>query len=180
MRAPYLYTGPLPNAVHAMKFGGRDDLARGLGRLLAEHVDIGTLARECDQCVPVPLSTARARQRGYNQSAILARAIGRALGMPVRHCLRRNRDTAPQHTLDAVQRQTNVRGAFRVKGHVIGSVLLVDDVITSGETVRAAAHALLEAGAHRVVAVALGRTPRGAVEAHPRLSLAPSRAKEAP
>ncbi|HSI04342.1 MAG: ComF family protein [Myxococcota bacterium] len=172
MRAPYLYSGPLTDAVHAIKFGGRDDLARGLGRLLAEHPDIGTLARECDQCVPVPLSTARARQRGYNQSAILARAVARALGMPVRHDLRRTRDTAPQHTLDAIQRGSNVRDAFDVKGPVIGSVLLIDDVITSGETVRAAARALLDAGAHRVVAIALGRTPRAVISA-PAFSRAP-------
>ncbi len=163
VRAPYLYSGPLPGAVHAIKFGGRDDLARGLGRLLGEHADIGALARACDQCVPVPLSSARARERGYNQSAILARAVGRAVGLPVRHCLRRSRDTMPQHTLDASQRQVNVRNAFSVRGPIVGSVLLVDDVITSGETVRSAARALLDAGAHRVVAIALGRTPRAVV-----------------
>ena len=70
---------------------------------------------------------------------------------------------AAADTLDASQRQLNVRGAFSVNGHIVGSVLLVDDVITSGETVRAAARALLEAGAHRVVAIALGRTPRAVI-----------------
>lgn len=163
MRAPFLYGGSLPAAVHAIKFLGRDDLARGLGRYLAEHPDIGTLARECDCCVPIPLSSARGRERGYNQSAILARAIGRRLSMPVRHSLRRVRDTQAQHTLDAPARRRNMEDAFAVKGHVIGSIMLVDDVITSGETVRAAARALLDAGAHRVVAVALGRTPRVAL-----------------
>lgn len=160
MRAPFLYTGSLPSAVHAIKFHGRDDLARGLGKLLAEREDIGALARECDQCVPIPLSTVRARKRGYNQSAIVARAIGKTLGMPVRHVLKRGRDTLPQHTLDLTQRRHNLHGAFVARRRVTGSVLLVDDVITSGETVRAAAQALLDAGAHHVVAVALGRTPR--------------------
>lgn len=161
LRAPYLYGGPLKLAVAAAKFERRDDLARGLGRLLAEHPDVALLARQCDVCVPVPLSSARARTRGYNQSAIMARALGRTLGLPVRYVLKRTRNTRPQHTLDIEARRTNVTGAFVVsRRRSLGTVMLVDDVVTSGETMRAAAECLIEAGARQVIAIAAARTPR--------------------
>jgi ComF family protein len=155
----------LAQAIGAMKFDGRDDLARGLGRLLAVHSDIRALAADCEVCVPVPLAPARARTRGYNQSAILARMIGRALRLPVRYCLRRVRNTPPQHLLGNAQRRRNLIGAFAAKGRVSGAVLLVDDVITSGETMRAAAQALLDAGALKVIAIALARTERDILSA---------------
>jgi ComF family protein len=115
--------------------------------------------------VPVPLHRRRLAQRGYNQAGLLAREWGRRLGLPVRPgALRRTRATAAQAELPGRERRRNVAGAFRARGVTGRPVVLVDDVVTSGATVEAAAEALLAAGATevRVLAVAragLGRSP---------------------
>jgi len=108
--------------------------------------------------LPVPLSPARLRARGYNQSEQLARALGRRWGWPVVDLLVRTRDTATQTALTPVARLANVAGAFAARRDVAGSVLiLVDDVFTTGATIAAAAQALAAAGATYIVGVTFGR-----------------------
>jgi ComF family protein len=149
--APYL--DPLRSAVHAFKFHGQRALARPLGDLVVEQCARG-LPGPADALVPVPLAPGRERERGFNQSALLAERVGRALGRPVRTgWLGRARPTRPQSELAADERRRNVRGAFRAAPAVGGRhVVVIDDVLTTGATVTECARALRAAGA-RIVGV---------------------------
>ena len=144
-------------AVHHLKYGGWRRAAEAMGTAMARLDALGGRV----VLVPVPLGGARRRERGYNQSAELARALGRAIRAPVREdVLRRTRDTATQTGLTPEARQANVSGAFEGK-HVTGwRPVIVDDVFTTGATLAAAAESLLGAGAREVGAVTFARARR--------------------
>jgi ComF family protein len=134
-------------AVQAFKFGARTALASELALEMVRAIPPAGF----DLVMAVPLHRVRRRERGYDQAALLAEAVGAALGVPrLADGLRRERPTRPQTSLDAAGRRRNLRGAFRVmraselKGR---RVLLVDDVITTGATFEAALSALEDAGA---------------------------------
>jgi ComF family protein len=111
--------------------------------------------------VPVPLHPRRLRSRGFNPALIVASAVARRAGAPLAPtALARVRDTPSQTGLDAAARRRNLRGALRARRSVPPRVWIVDDVITTGATLREAARALLGAGAESVVAVCAARTPR--------------------
>ncbi len=154
------YDGLLRQVVLRLK----DRRSEGLAELIAQHW--ARVARQqlselgADVLVPVPLHLWRRLVRGYNQSAALARGLSLGLGIPCRHWLRRLRHTPRQTAQSAAARRTNVRGAFAVRpgAAVKGrSVLLVDDVMTTGSTASEAARALRAGGAHRVVVAVLAR-----------------------
>ena len=157
LRAPYVYGGGLQDMIVGAKFRGREEVATAAARLLAADDEARDLASGAAWIVPVPLGRRRRRQRGYNQSAVIARVVGRAFAIPVRHALRRVRETPPQSDLPLAARGANVRGAFAARGSLTGKGVLVDDVVTSGETVRDAARALLEGGASEVAVLAVAR-----------------------
>lgn len=149
-RAVGAYDGTLRSIVHAFKYDGRRSLAAPLGALIRRAAQ--ELLDGADAVVPVPLHRSRRRQRGFNQASDLARH----LGVPVQDALKRVRRTATQTELPETRRQTNVRGAFRLRrfADVGGLVLvLVDDVSTTGATLEACARVLVEAGAREVRAV---------------------------
>jgi ComF family protein len=113
-----------------------------------------------DVVVPVPLHRRRERDRGFNQSALLARAVATACALPTNEAsLMRTRETVPQVGLDIYARRVNVRGAFRAgrEGVVGRRVLLIDDVCTTGATMEACAEALAAVGARAVWGFALAR-----------------------
>lgn len=157
VRAGGLFGGPLAEAVHALKYGGRPALARPLGAWLASRaaLPLGSLV------VSVPLARGRRVERGYDQAALLADALARASRAGARRArgaLRRVRETPPQVGRTREERARNVAGAFEATGAVAGrDVVLVDDVVTTGATADAAAAALRRAGARSVVVVALAR-----------------------
>jgi ComF family protein len=163
-RSAALYEGPLREAIHSLKFGRRRALASPLGDLTAQQCAI-SLPDGIDTLIPVPRARARARERGFNQAALLARRIGRRLEIPVRsHWLARVRSTRPQSDLSAAERRANVRDAFRASARVAGRhVLVVDDVLTTGATLDACARALRAAGARRVGALTVARVVHAAV-----------------
>jgi ComF family protein len=159
VHAACLYAPPLDRLLPRFKF--HEDLAAG--RLLAQLMTdaFASLPRP-DALVPIPLHVSRLRRRGYDQALELAKPLARALRMPLRgDLLRRIRATAAQSERDAAARQRNVRGAFAVRpdATVPRHVVLIDDVMTTGATLRAAARALRRAGVERVDAWVCARVP---------------------
>jgi len=148
------------DAVHALKYRGlpriADDLAAEMARTLLPSDETSVL-------VPIPLAPKRLRERGYNQSEALADALGRRWGIPVsRRLLTRTRETATQTTLTPETRLANVAGAFTPgRGPGVSlpatSLVLVDDVFTTGATLAEAARALEQAGARTIYGVTFGR-----------------------
>lgn len=153
------FDGPLRQAIRALKYQGQRAGAPALAGLLAPHL-AGILEPD-HLLVPVPLHPRRLRQRGYNQSALLARALtSDRAAPPDERALRRIRQTTPQVELRGEQRARNMAGAFTGDSSRCGgrTIVLVDDVCTTGATLRAAAGAATAAGARRVYAAVLAAT----------------------
>ncbi len=161
LRAPWVYGGPLLPVLAAGKFRKQSALCRQWGELILDDTEVVEILSGADALVPIPLSPRRARERGYNQSGILAGVLGQTFNLPVMHFLRRIKNTQPQTQLDRKGRQNNLNGAFALtragrrspKKHVV----LVDDVVTSTSTVREAAGALSQGREIDVSVVALAR-----------------------
>lgn len=161
-RAVGVYESALHEAVHRFKYAGNLALGPVLGRWMARHEFPGLAFGGCSVVIPVPVHLKRLRERGFNQSLILAREIAEIHSMPLDfRSLGRSRETAPQAGLGREERMTNLKGAFvlRETGAVRGRrVLLVDDVLTTGSTAGECARALLEGGARSVQVITLART----------------------
>jgi competence protein ComFC len=148
--------------VQKFKYGRKVSLGKPLGRLMAHGCQ--EFLKECqvDLIVPVPLHPKRLRWRGFNQSLLLARQVHRLYELPLDpFVLYRDRETAPQTELTEDERRKNVRGAFAIhpgKSLKEKSVLLVDDVYTSGATVNECSRALVRGGAKAVHVLTLART----------------------
>ncbi len=158
LRACGYFEGPLREAVHRLKFSGERYLAEPLADLLVTTWRWAPLP--ADALIPVPLHPAREAARGYNQSSLLARQVGKKLDLPVLEGhLRRLRATPPQVDLPREERLRNLVGAFVCVGReAYGRRLcLVDDVTTTGATLAACATALRAAGAGSVVALVLAK-----------------------
>ncbi len=160
-RAICLYEGLIVEAISRFKYGGVTRLARPLGFFLAEYRDPEFPFCDFDLILPVPLHPGRLRQRGFNQSLLLARYLSRKHSIPLDFtALQRSRPTQPQTQLSGSERQANVRGAFEVRkpeGVAEKEILLIDDVFTTGATVRECAKVLLRAGAKQVDVLTLAR-----------------------
>jgi ComF family protein len=160
-RAFGCYSSELSRMVQALKFDGRRDLAALLAPLLASTFLETWSPQEMDVVVPVPLHARRRRERGYNQAALLGRALARALGLRFSaDALIRVRGTVPQVGLSDSERVHNVERAFRCARpeEVNGKrILLVDDVMTTGSTIASASEAVLLGGALRVSVITVAR-----------------------
>jgi ComF family protein len=148
--------GGARDAVHALKYGALPRVARDLASVMARLLPP---PEPRAVLVPLPLGPARLRRRGYNQSEWLARALAGRWGAPVApHLLTRMRDTASQTALTPAARLANVAGAFAAPERARWpAIVLVDDVLTTGATLAAAAQALTASGAARISAVTFGR-----------------------
>ena len=157
-----LYAFPLDHLVLALKRGVDLSIAAALGTVLARAAAAQGAPARVDALVPMPLAAERQRARGMNQAREIARAVARATGLPLATGLLRLRHGTPQAALPWRERLRNVRGAFAATRAFEGlRVALVDDVMTTGATASAAAAALRAAGAARVEAWIVARTPPG-------------------
>ena len=148
--AVFDYGGPVADAIQRFKYGGRSELGPVLGSVMAAKAQ--RWSGEVDAVVPVPLHWRRRRSRGYDQAALLARPVAKSLGVPALvRGLQRVRNTPSQVDLPHTARQQNIAGAFAARR--LGQskrVLLVDDVQTTGATLREASRALRMAGVAEV------------------------------
>ena len=159
VRSWALFKDPIQSAIHQLKY--RQD--RGLGEVLARPLVeiLQTYHWPIDLILPVPLDSARRRERGYNQAALLARPVSWRMGIPYSDkSIKRIKQTRQQVGLSLPERQTNLAGAFKADRKRVagGNILIVDDVITTGSTMDACAQALIDAGANKVYGITLARS----------------------
>ncbi|MCX7934625.1 MAG: phosphoribosyltransferase family protein [Planctomycetota bacterium] len=154
-----VYAPPVREVIHAFKFKGLTAAGETMAAMMAERCRAARFPRQIDAVVPVPLHRQRLRERGYNQAEILARGVARRLPAPLRlDILIRSRYTPAQALLPHIQRLGNPGGAFAARASFVGAtLLLVDDVMTTGATLSACARALRAAGARRVYALVFAR-----------------------
>ncbi len=155
----YPYRGPIREAIHQLKYSNQPYCALFLGRTLAstwrEHA-----SGVPDAVVPIPLHWLKQVRRGYNQAELLAGAMARSLGIPVRRVLTRSKRTRQQARLSLEQRRQNVQNCFKVKRRAKlqgAHIVVVDDVFTTGATLDAAVRTVLSGGASRVSVAAVAR-----------------------
>jgi ComF family protein len=155
------YEGMMADLISHFKYMGASRLAKPLSYLLADYSNSDFSFRDYNLIMPVPLHSRRLRQRGYNQSLLLARTVSSKHSIPLDYkSLKRIRPTQPQTELSWPQRQKNVHGAFAVhkpEAAAEKTILLIDDVFTTGATVEECARALLKAGSKRVDVLTLVR-----------------------
>jgi ComF family protein len=159
MRAPFRFEGAVREAIHQLKYQNLRALAQPLAQLLADYLTVSRIPGTV--LTAVPLHQKRLRERGYNQSALLATKLGKLTGLPVSEdYLIRQRPSSPRaRTQTVAERRSNVNDAFccpdnRVKDR---AVIVIDDVATSGATLNACASALKTAGASSVWGLTLAR-----------------------
>ena len=158
----YVYSDTIQHAIHRFKYGLRPAYGKYLGMLMADHAP-QVLPRwlTVDIVVPVPLHDTKQRERGFNQAEILASAICERLGLTLdTQLLSRVRNTDHQAKLSADERRCNMRNAFAVQSAEAAAnktVLVIDDIYTTGSTVSECAAVLLSAGASRVFSYALSK-----------------------
>lgn len=161
IRAAFLFKDEIRDVIHALKYRGASDILNPLTGRIAESWHRHHLPS--DVLVPVPLHTNREAKRGYNQAVLVAKTLGRQVGLPVaREALVRVRDTASQTHLKRDERKLNVEAAFSCvtcAPFAGKDVTLVDDVATTGATLDACATVLLACGAQSVNAFTLARAP---------------------
>jgi len=157
---PLLYEREVAPLISGFKFRNRLEYCRLLAQVLADHLAEGV--KSWPQLIlPVPLHKSRLRERGYNQSLEIARLLGRRLDIPIEYQkLQRHHNTNPQSDLNIAERQKNIKAAFSLlKPLNVRRVAVVDDVITTGETVAEISRLLKQNGVQQVEVWALARTP---------------------
>jgi len=164
----WTHAGTARAILHALKYDGWSAVAPGMGERMARLAWPEDVLAECAALVPVPLARVRERERGYNQSTLLALAMTPRLGVPVwTDVLVRERTTRSQTRLTPTDRSRNVSRAFEVPASASGKlrgahIMLVDDVVTTASTLNACATVLFAAGARIISYVTFGRAPTSA------------------
>ena len=156
-----IYEGALLDAIHLFKYHGKISVGEALGRMMAQTPYDSLAIGDYSLIIPVPLHPKRLRERGFNQSLVLARQVSKRFSIPLDFlALRRTLHTEAQVKLSGRKRRTNVRGAFEVKarnriqGH---KIVLIDDVYTTGSTAAECSKVLVQSGAKEVAVLTLAR-----------------------
>lgn len=154
--APLLYEFPVDAGLKALKFGRRLHYAPAFGELLM--AEMHRLSPDIDALLPVPLHWRRQAVRGFNQATELSKSISESAALPIVSCATRRRATSFQSGLAASERKRNLQHAFVVRKKLdFRHVLIVDDVVTTGETTRQLAAALLKGGVKKLSVLAVAR-----------------------
>jgi ComF family protein len=156
--SPFYYEGIVRKGIIAYKFRGRENSAGIFAKYAAKTVKDCYSSEKISFVSAVPLSKNEKQKRGYNQSEIFARKVAKELSLPYRETLLKIKNIKPQRTLGEKERKLNVTGAFSAKTAIKGTVLLVDDIITTGATLEACAGELKKAGAEKVLCVTIATT----------------------
>ena len=150
----FVKSGITQNLMKQLKYNNRPDVGEALGKWYGAELKSAGLEKEFDLLIPVPLHISKLRQRGYNQSDHIVKGLGGALGMDFHlHILKRAKKTSTQTKKSRVERWVNVDGVFQVIDESLllnKNVLIVDDVVTTGATLEACCHSVLESGAEKV------------------------------
>ncbi len=161
--APFEYNAKIAPAILLMKNGIRGNAPYALGLAAAEHIKNHGIHRQSDMIIPTPLHPADKRKRGFNQSELIAKEIGRILNINVcTKCVEKVRITRPQKLLSKNERKNNLKDAFAVKAPEIireKRILLIDDVCTTGSTLAELTRVLRQNGAAAVYCVCCCKTP---------------------
>jgi ComF family protein len=158
MRSWAVFDFPVQNALHTLKYRRNMGIGDAIARQMAGFVQ--SLQWDVDMLVPVPLGKKRLKERGYNQVALVARPLAYELGLQYApQGLWKSRETRSQVGLNVSQRRKNVSKAYQAERKVVSgrSILLMDDVATTGSTIQSGAEALLSAGAREVYAATIAR-----------------------
>lgn len=156
-RALYEYEAVAP-ALYRFKYGGRREYADFFGRELAQQLGGYVRHLKPDGLVPVPMYAGKRRRRGYNQAELLAKAMGKELDLPVYSDLVvRNRNTRPMKELNPEERLNNLKKAFNLRqnGVKLKTIILIDDIYTTGSTMDQVSAVLLAGGCERIYSIAL-------------------------
>lgn len=149
----FMFEDPARSMVHALKYSGLSEIADWFGNQMFKHILAEKQFTEIDLVTAIPLHRVRRRDRGFNQSDLIAKALAKRINKPYSgSVLVRKLNTLSQTILDAKTRRKNIKGAFRIgKTSPAGkSILLIDDVFTTGTTVNEAARVMLDSGAKEV------------------------------
>lgn len=153
--AVFYYRKSIKDGIHTLKFRRITSGAEFFGREMYELYKTCYADKNIDLIIPVPLYKTKLKERGFNQSLLIAKPISKLSGIPISKSLCKIKDTEIQHFLNREEREKNLRGAFRADETVKGKkILLIDDVITTGSTFNECAKELKRAGAEKVYALA--------------------------
>ena len=152
-RSLFVYDGAVKGSMYRFKYGGRKEYAGAYAHLT--EVYLGEYIKEIQPqaLIPVPLHRKRYRIRGYNQSEVFARSLGRRLGIPVASkMVKRIKNTLPQKELALPDRQNNLKKAFKINRNDVklNTIIIIDDIYTTGSTIDALSATLKEAGVRNV------------------------------
>ena len=158
MRSWAVFASPVQNALHTLKYRRNAGIGDALARQLADFVR--SLEWNIDLLIPVPLGKNRLKERGYNQVGLVAEPLAYEVGWGYApHALWKSRETRSQVGLSISQRRENVLDAYQADREIVKrkSILLMDDVVTTGSTIQSCSQALLDAGAREVYALSIAR-----------------------
>lgn len=161
-RAALEYDSLMRESIGRFKYNNRREYGNFYVQELLDICGPAVRSWNVDLLIPIPLHKSRRRKRGFNQAELIAKGLGRELGIPVSaNCLLRTRKTSPQKELNDQERKNNLKNAFQVVDYDVKfkKVLLIDDIYTTGSTIDAAASVLLESGVEKVyfLSISIGR-----------------------